>query len=405
MRNANQNYSSMDDSGCLSRQHIPALDGLRGLAILMVMSHHFNIFAQGNSVERLLTATFQTGWAGVDLFFVLSGYLITGILLDSRNHARYFRNFYIRRSLRILPLYYSVVLLTFYILPQISGPLARTLSHTEGSIGWYIFYLSNVAMSHGNHFGYGMLNVTWSLAVEEQFYLMWPLVVYALPQRRLMSFCLVLTIVSPLLRVWLVSQSFSWVTVYTLAFCRLDALAIGALVAIAMRSEFPIHRVENIARGVLVLSVLGLMLTVTMNQSTHPASSPWMRTLGFSSFAGLFGAVLILILSPSRWRPVCSGLSSPLLMIFGKYSYGLYLIHVPVRNVLVHYVPELSSNPSLLSQIAFWAISTSLSLMMAIAVWHLIERPFLNLKEYFPCASSAGTSQHDPQYKVQTYQI
>ena len=384
MPNFDHNTHSSDASRCLSKNHIPALDGLRGIAILMVMSHHFNILAHGSPVERLLTATLETGWAGVDLFFVLSGFLITGILIDSKENAHYYRNFYIRRSLRIFPLYYAVVLLTFMVLPQLPGSLAQTLSQTEGGIGWYLTYLSNFAMTRGNHFGFGMLNVTWSLAVEEQFYLVWPLIVYALPQRGLLRLCLVLIVAVPMIRIGLVWQSVSWVAVYTLPFCQLDALAIGAVIAIALRSEFWTKRAEDAARGVLVLSVLGLMTTLTMNRNTHPAASPWMLTLGFSSFACLFGASLTLILTSSRWRPVSALLANPLLVLFGKYSYGLYLIHVPVRNAVIHFAPGIASSPSLLTQIAFWLLSAGLSLLLAIPVWYAIEQPFLKLKDRFP---------------------
>ncbi|NQV27245.1 MAG: acyltransferase, partial [Rhodopirellula sp.] len=214
-----------------SREHIPALDGVRGIAILMVMSHHFTIIGSANPVEKAVSGVLQLGWAGVDLFFVLSGYLITGILLDSKRSPHYYRNFYARRVLRIFPLYYAVVLLTFLVLPRLDGSLAQILSNTEGSIGWYITYLSNFAMSRGNHFGYGMLNVTWSLAIEEQFYLVWPLFVCVMRPQTLLRLCLSLIVGAPLLRLSLVLQSASWVTVYTMPFCRIDALAFGALVA------------------------------------------------------------------------------------------------------------------------------------------------------------------------------
>jgi len=156
------------------RGWIPALDGIRGLAILMVMLFHYGgNLERTNPIGRLVGGLFSFGWSGVDLFFVLSGFLITGILLDSRNAENYFSSFYARRVLRIFPAYYVSLALLLLILPMLDPPLRLSLPSDQ----WmYVFYAQNW-VGIFDYPGRGLLTPYWSLAVEEQFYLVWPLVV------------------------------------------------------------------------------------------------------------------------------------------------------------------------------------------------------------------------------------
>jgi peptidoglycan/LPS O-acetylase OafA/YrhL len=157
--------------------HTPALDGIRGIAILLVLVHHFTLFDPITSVGAWLGFVALLGWSGVDLFFVLSGFLITGILIDARTSDRYFISFYARRTLRIFPLYYLVVFLCFVVLPYFPRWHELLVGHANLPEWPYWTYLVNFSIAERDAFQHGVLDVAWSLAIEEQFYLLWAVLV------------------------------------------------------------------------------------------------------------------------------------------------------------------------------------------------------------------------------------
>ncbi len=164
---------------------MPALDGVRGLAVLMVLLDHFvgDMLPPTNSVERVIVYVTAYGAYGVDLFFVLSGFLITGILYDARDKTSYFRNFYMRRFLRIFPLYYGVLALLFFVAPLIPLLQGATLDYLVERQAWAWLYGVNIYTAIRGEWALSFINHFWSLSVEEQFYLFWPLVVYLLARR------------------------------------------------------------------------------------------------------------------------------------------------------------------------------------------------------------------------------
>src|SRR6266849_4754306 len=172
------------------------LDGIRGIAILLVLALHFGLPV---CPPGILHDILGMGWAGVDLFFVLSGFLITGILLDSKGKPDYFRRFYLRRVFRILPIYYAYLIVFFHVVPVIAHATGRlaTFEYGRGDEVWYWIYLSNWrhAVNQNPH-----LRHFWSLSIEEQFYIVWPLVVYLMPARILKYVCVAIAISSTLLR-------------------------------------------------------------------------------------------------------------------------------------------------------------------------------------------------------------
>ena len=189
---------------------VEALDGIRGVAVLLVMIGHgvvFGGFSTRSGWDAVFNAGAKTGWVGVDLFFVLSGFLITGILFDTRGSEHYFRTFYVRRFLRIVPVYYAVLLL-YCLWGHALIDAAESPELSWNGLAWAATYLSNYPT--GLH-GWGVLphpvRHLWSLAIEEQFYLLWPLLVYRVDARRLMTICLVAVGVGWVTRVLLLALS------------------------------------------------------------------------------------------------------------------------------------------------------------------------------------------------------
>ena len=201
-------------------QRIPQLDAVRGLAILLVMMHNISLKYPLFYSQQL----FSNGWMGVDLFFVLSGFLITGILVDSKQSQGYLKNFYVRRCLRIWPLYYSLIFFMFVIVRFLSPSEFHTVM--QQSSPWWAFplFLQNFLIPISTNAA-GPLGVTWSLAIEEQFYLIWPLVVRFCSSKQLRRVAIVEICISPALRYYL---SLHHVYLYTNVFCRLDGLMAGA---------------------------------------------------------------------------------------------------------------------------------------------------------------------------------
>jgi|ERR1700752_925919 len=302
-------------------KRIPQLDALRGIAILLVIAWHYFANAEGvtpGSPLAYAQALFRLTWSGVDLFFVLSGFLIGGILLDNRTAANYFRVFYVRRLYRILPLY-GVVLAAFYLLP-----LGAWLKDGAGPWWIYVTFTQNFWMAQTGHFTPNFLNVTWSLAIEEQFYLALPLMIRFTPPRRLPQVALACAVAAPLLRTAL----YLWhphgaVAAYVLMPCRMDALMLGVFGAWFVRNREGGDRLLYIVLGVTLLAVPPL---VVANQGI---GSPLMSTIGYSWLAVMyFSLVIVAVRSdrPSfRMRP---------LAYTGVLGYGLYLFHQPVRGLL-----------------------------------------------------------------------
>src|SRR5260221_3218564 len=224
-------------SRAVADERIPALDGLRGVAILMVLLNHFvpNRNYAPSHVMTWLSNAAQSGWAGVDLFFVLSGFLITGILIEAKVSPRYFRNFYMRRVLRIFPLYYGALVLVFLLLPPLhvfDWSSFRTVWQNQL---WNWSYCTNVGMwcADGRGFSSPQINLGhfWTLAIEEHFYLAWPALVITLPLRRLKSVCIAGVVLVPVARIVAVVALDASHLFFFQTPRRADSLMLGALFA------------------------------------------------------------------------------------------------------------------------------------------------------------------------------
>ena len=388
-----------------SGPRVPALDGVRGLAILLVILFHHTLMAQATAFDRIYVNLVRIGWSGVDLFFVLSGFLITGLLVDSKGGPHYYRNFYIRRTLRIFPLYYAFLFYVLYVCPWLwpDTPLAAMAREAmaDRSEAWYWLYVPNVLFARDETFGHPNLAVTWSLAIEEQFYLVWPLIVALTSRRALMWTCGALICVALAARTWLVLMEANPIVPYVLPMCRMDALAAGALVALALRSgEAPGvagARLLSIARPVAPgAAVIVLMIWWAEDpQNGGDWTEPIMQTAGYTTLALGFGAVVALAAAGDAGSWVVRCLSVSPLRTLGRYSYALYLFHVPVRRFIRDEYFPVASFPTwfdspLPGQLLFYVVATAPAFAVAWLSWHLYERRWLALARYFPYAKKSS---------------
>ena len=340
------------------RYKIPQLDAIRGVAILVVILH--NQSAQYPSLH--LQRVFANGWMGVDLFFVLSGFLITGILLDTKQSAGYFKNFYARRCLRIWPLYYSLIFFMFVVVPIVRPSEAHTVFDKSSPWWAYPLFLQNFLIPMPTY-ATGPLAVTWSLAIEEQFYLVWPLVVRSVSSAHLARIAVSVICVSPALRLWL---SFHDVDLYTNVFCRLDGLMAGAFLAIIVRADkFSPAKFVKPAWIFLIIALPLAFITEALN----------LRWIAFSFTAAASVSFIYLALF-SRQKSLQRTLTNQFLVYTGTISYGLYLLHkIPFG---VARTANWERYPLLMVALLLVACYATAALS-----WNLLEKPFLKLKRFF----------------------
>jgi peptidoglycan/LPS O-acetylase OafA/YrhL len=334
---------------------LPGLDGLRGIAILAVMAYHTRDAGErGQSLWSL-------GYLGVDLFFVLSGFLITGILLDSRGQLGAARAFYVRRVLRIVPIYY-VLVLALVVLP----PFGDTASGTVRSLQpWYWLYATNWwAILHPGQYLPQSSWVVWSLAIEEQFYLVWPWIVWR--SRSVLSVSLGLAAAALVLRLALHAAGWSWWSLRNLPFGVMDTLCIGAALAVLYRDPVRWPRVQRSA-GIWLVAALVWAVPIG-------ARSPW-----FGSVVAVgCGALTVLALQ----RPTAV-LDRGFLPSLGRVSYAVYLFHSYILLAVVLTMPRWPL-------LARYGIAVAFTYALARISWLLIEQPFLSLKRLVPMPRRHG---------------
>ena len=367
------------------RHRLPALDGIRGLAILLVMFLHFADRSQPIGLaNRLYTQITGVGWIGVDLFFVLSGFLITGVLIDSRQSARYFKDFYARRTLRIFPLYYACLVAWIAVAPLFhpsSEVRQVAIAKMHQDQLWYWTYLSNWKMGLDGRWPPMGTSVYWSLAVEEQFYLVWPAVVLVFSPRALRNVCLSLIGLAFVARAIQVAAGAAPILVYVSTLSRMDALAVGALAAMALRDPKQREWAQRTAPWVLALGAVSLA-AMWIWIGTFYEYHPLMQTAGFTILAATFVSLLVEAVTPGS--RVGAMFRSPALRFFGKYSYAMYLIHETLTYQIVPHVPEQWVIPGEMGgQLTRLIVSMTATIVLAWLSWHLWEKHFLALKRHF----------------------
>lgn len=379
--------------------HLPVLDGVRGLAILLVLVFHLLLFH--DSVNRWvidLSAIRGLGWMGVDLFFVLSGFLITGILYDTVGRPHYFRNFYMRRFLRIFPLYYGFLLLLLALTPWLhvvwGGRQFVLLAYLQNTSIWFpVDRFHPAELVDLNHF--------WSLAVEEQFYFFWPMLVFLVKdRRRLIQLALFLSACALALRIGLYLHGGPAAVPGNLqewSLCRMDTLLVGGALALWLRGEAAsegrqkIYR--NLAAGFLGMTMLLMAVLAVTWPRAHSNELPFVGTFGYSMLAVAFAGLIYLALAPgSAWeRPF----RMAWLRGLGKYSYGMYVWHILVGHLFGMGARSLLGESlrnflavRLHSRVAAGLIEFFLTVCVVYAAawlsYNLYEVHFLRLKKYFP---------------------
>jgi peptidoglycan/LPS O-acetylase OafA/YrhL len=355
-------------------RRVPELDALRGLAALAIVVYHFAL------------SWFPIGWAAVDLFFVLSGYLITAIILEHQESPRFLGRFYLRRGLRIWPIYYLSLLVLLVLGPYLPRPT------DGGRLAAYLTYTQNVERywsSTPREFSW-YFNHTWTLAIEEQFYLFWPVLVLLAGRRRVAHLALVLLSASVVAR----GCGVHWWTLLG----RSDGLALGALLAACLRDRARLeswlagHRREL---GLLAAVAAGYLVIVASRGGLPGHGMPLWPASTVLAINGLFvGAVGLVVLNTGR--PSLGWLRRPRLVYLGKISYGLYLYHMIVLRIKLDLCRAWGIGHN------FWIDAGMIAASFALAVlsWHFVEQPILALKDRFGYGESKPIRTPRPELKA-----
>lgn len=371
----------------------PALDGLRGVAILLVYIFHYGGGLRSTNVfVRVLGYFTETGWTGVILFFALSGFLITGSLWDSRDERDVLRNFYTRRVLRIFPLYYAVVLIA--VLASVArgtrlaelGPVllyAGFLQNLPGLVTTALQPISPLPLFH-----------LWSLAVEEQFYILWPaLVLFSGTRSRAFNLCIWVVALSELFRILthlpIVPPDFA-ATLDPSLLTHAGTLALGAALALALRGPHW-HLVERWAVTAF-WSGLALYLLASWRSASFYLTPYPQFTIGLLGVGIASAAIIPVAMRTGLLRTI---LSSPALRFLGRISYGFYVLHIfiePMIDVLGEHLAHATFGPKY--QFVRFVIAFPLTVILASLSYFFFEQPILAYKQRFPMHSPLPPPEH-----------
>ncbi|MFT3677994.1 MAG: acyltransferase [Chitinophagaceae bacterium] len=355
--------------------YFPGLDGMRAIAAFSVILFHL-----------YPVSVFHLGWAGVDFFFVISGFLITNILLSQKGQPGFFKLFYIRRALRIFPLYFLV------IIPLLFANIYFAQVEVNKTIP-YLFYLQNFSALQDGYLT--ALGHTWSLAVEEQYYLLYPALIFFVPIRKLMPVLLCLIAGTILLRTYLAYNDYNFYYQSGLLFTRADSLMMGGLLPLVFsRMDFDNERMSRLLNRVFIIGLLLLAFFIVWQISSFGAKSIFAdfgnRNLSGNSIGQLKYTILAIIFSAligqiaygssSILQFMKNKLETPFIKYLGKISYGLYLFHIPVNRYYDVLLQKLNVQQPLFVVVF---VKISLTILISAISWKFFESPILKLKSKF----------------------
>lgn len=374
-------------------RRIAQLDGVRGIAILLVLVYHYfhcQIVVEAKNVVFYCFRASSLTWSGVDLFFVLSGFLIAGILLDHRNTSNFFRVFYLRRVCRIFPLYFLLfgLFLCLMATPLAISPSFQWLFHDPLPLWSYASFTQNIFMGARGDFGPHWLGITWSLAVEEQFYLFIPLLIYLLPRRVLVCVLVLAVLAAPFLR-----YAFPGVHSFASTPLRSDSLLSGALLAVLVRWH---PFVSSLRRHRNVL--LALFIALLLGAAVLTSHSAFFGVFDHLWLAGLFSTFILIAFLGSEpfLGPI---LGSTVLGWFGKLSYGIYMFHEAVNGMLHGSLRQSDPQIRTLSDAGITLMALCITLVLAALSYRFFESPLLRFGhgfQYLPKARRDAKLQAIP---------
>jgi peptidoglycan/LPS O-acetylase OafA/YrhL len=360
-------------SGYIKGRHIPEFDGIRGMAVTLVIIAHFFPF---------LGPTTDIGWISVDSFFVLSGYLITNILISSRHQKKYFRNFYARRVLRVFPVYYFLLIVTLFILPLVLRSLPAGYDYFLKNRIFYFAYLQNSLFQRDGWPPAWMLSHLWSLAIEEQFYILWPLFVFFLPNRWLLVVTSLMISISIALRFSNPDILYAYFSTPT----RIDAILVGCSLAILLLEKPRV--VEQIALPLFILILALVIIAFYRTYWQLSYQNHHMKRWGYTVVDIGWAALLVICMSAAKkisW--VGRMFRVRILTFLGKYSYGIYLYHMVLFFLLGEWISMAWKWVGVRAEGIFnWPVGLTIltiTLMISYLSYRFLETPFLRLKKYF----------------------
>jgi Predicted acyltransferases len=359
-------------------KRISQLDGVRGIAILLVIVWHYftcQIVAPPRSVLFYCSRLTNFGWSGVDLFFVLSGFLIASILLDHRYASNYFRVFYLRRVCRILPIYFLLLALFVVVSASSIGasPSFRWLLGHPLPTWSYATFTQNILMGIRGDFGPNWLGITWSLAVEEQFYVFVPLLIYFLPRRILLLVFIIAVLTAPILRY--MSPGFHG---FVNTPWQSDSLFSGAALAVLVRWHPFVTGIRQHRRFLraLFLAILGVAAVLTIR------ATPFAQAMEKFWLAGLYAIfILVAFVGTEPWLGRLLRFS--VLVRFGQLSYGIYLFHETVSGVLHGMLRHSKPQIRTISDAAVTVLALCVTMLLAAMSYRFFEQPILRFGHRF----------------------
>lgn len=357
----------------------PALDGVRGFAMILVLAWHCFYLNPTSALIEIYTRFLNLGFIGLDIFFVLSGFLITRILINDRGNGGYFGRFYLRRVFRIFPAYYLSLALIWLFVPTLNPELRE--SRMLDQWPYFVAHIQNWDMAfNGVNYDWAGVHHFWSLAIEEQFYLVWPFVVMSLSLAGLRRVCIVMIVGSVTLKLALVAMEAPWSYVYLLTPSRLEGLAYGAFIASLTGDSIARWKPWITAAGYAGFIGLAVMVAV----GGHMMSALTLA-FGIPAATAAFGWLIFSLRQRTTSPTVLRVLRNGTLVWFGQYSYAIYLCHYAIYWTLRLHVDQwlrLDGQPTPnLVLLMIGTVTVLLSVAFAKLMFALVESPSMKWRD------------------------